>query len=80
MKRSYECLIAVTFIIINVIIVYFGRIYFPINFQPKTVPFFENLWVLILGECFIIIIGCLVILGFVFIITNLYKDIKSLFS
>ena len=53
-ERNYSALIAVGILIINAIIVFFGRIYFPDNFQPATTSFFENYWVLTLGACFVI--------------------------
>ena len=53
-EKNYSVLIAVGILIINTIIVFFGRIYFPDNFQPVTTSFFENYWVLTLGVCFVI--------------------------
>jgi hypothetical protein len=70
MKRDYTALVAVVTLIVCAIIVYFGRIYFPENFNPETVSFFENYWVLTLGLC---------ILGLWWVGSELVKDVKSLF-
>lgn len=53
-EQNYSVLIAVGILIINAIIVFFGRIYFPDNFQPATTSFFENYQVLTFGVCFVI--------------------------
>ena len=79
MKRNYPVLIAVFILIINAIIVYFGRIYFPKNFHPETVSFFENYWVLTLGLCFVVTLIALSILSLLWVFSSLIKEIKSLF-
>ena len=79
MKRDYTALAAVVTLIVCAIIVYFGRIYFPENFQPETVSFFENYWVLTLGLCFIVGLISICILGLWCIGSELVKDVKSLF-
>ncbi len=79
MKQRYTILIAVIILIINAIIVYFGRIYFPKNFSPETVTFFENYWVLTLGLCFFVALTSVCIIFIWFIGIELIKDVKSLF-
>lgn len=75
MKRDYTLLIAVITLMVCAII----RIYFPENFQPETVSFFENYWVLTLGLCFVIGLISICVLGLWWIGNKLVKDIKSLF-
>lgn len=76
-EKKYAVLGAVITLIVNAIIVYFGRIYFPKNFMPETVSFFENYWVLTFGMCLVVGVTCLIILVFWFIGGNLIKEIKS---
>ena len=78
MKRDYTALATVVTLIICAIIVYFGRIYFPENFHPETVSFFENYWVLTLGLCFVVGVILISILGLWWIGSELVKDVKSL--
>ena len=47
-QKTYIALISLSILILNLIIVYYGRIYFPNNFHPNEVTFFENYWVLTL--------------------------------
>ena len=79
MKRDYTALAAVVTLIVCAIIVYFGRIYFPENFHPETVSFFENYWVLTLGLCFVVGLISICILGLWWVGSELVKDVKSLF-
>jgi len=78
MKRDYTALAAVATLIITAIITYFGRIYFPDNFHPETVSFFENYWVLTLGLCLVVGLISICILGIWWVVSELVKDIKSL--
>lgn len=79
MKRDYTVLPAVVILILCAIIVYFGRIYFPENFQPQTVSFFENYWVLTLGFCFVVGLISISLFGLWWIGSELIKEVKSLF-
>lgn len=79
MKRDYAVLSAVVTLIACAIIVYFGRIYFPENFHPETVSFFENYWVLTLGLCFVVGLISICIFGLWWVGSELVKDVKSLF-
>ena len=78
MKLNSTALIATIVLIICAIITYFGRIYYPNNFYPETVSFFENYWVLVLGLCFIIGLISVCILILLYFGNKLLKDIKSL--
>ncbi len=78
MKRDYTVLAAVSTLIICAIVTYFGRIYFPDNFHPETVSFFENYWVLILGLCFVVGLISICLLGLWWVVSELIKEIKSL--
>lgn len=51
-KKHLMWLIPSAFLVANAAIVFFGRIYYPANFVPTEVTFFENYWVLCLGELF----------------------------
>ena len=70
--------------LLNVIITYFGRIYFPINFKPETVSFFENWWVywwvLTAGQAVVAALTFLMFFGVVFIFNGLKEILQSLFS
>jgi len=80
----YPTLIAVAVILINCIIVYFGRIYHPDNFVTdglgKPVTFFENLWVLTLGEAFIGGIILFFVWFFWYFTREIIRETKSLFG
>jgi len=78
MKRDYTALTAVATLIICAIVTYFGRIYFPNNFHPETVSFFENYCVLTLGLCFVVALISICLLGLWWIGSELVEDIKSL--
>jgi cell division protein FtsX len=78
MKRDYTVLAAVSTLIICAIVTYFGRIYFPDNFHPETVSFFENYWVLTLGLYFVVGLISICLLGLWWVVSELIKDIKSL--
>lgn len=74
--KKYPFLIAISIILINCIIVYFGRIYYPENFvntvSTSHVSFLENLLVITMGEVFItIIIGFFTIM--IFLLINDFK-------
>ena len=79
-NRDYSALVTAVTLVLCTIIVYFGRIYFPENFQPETVSFFDNLWVLVVGLCFVISMFSLCGLGIWWIGRELLRDIKSLIS
>jgi len=79
--------IAVLLLILNIFIVYFGRIHYPLNFHPDTVSFWENYWVLGFGEAFglFLIVICLLGLyvvgcGIVTIISWLISGISFVMS
>ncbi len=77
----YPVLSAVAIILINCVIVYFGRIYHPDNFRSTPdVTFFENLWVLTLGECFIGAIIAFIVWALWYFGKELIDEIKSLFG
>jgi len=76
MKERGSALSVILLLIINVIIVYFGRIYYPINFQPTTVSFFENYWVLTIGELIVGGIICFCVFVILFIGSELWEDIE----
>jgi hypothetical protein len=78
MKRDYTVLTAVVIVLITAVIVYFGRIYFPNNFHPDTVSFFENWIVLNIGLCFVVGIFSICFFGMWWIGRELIRDIKSL--
>ena len=78
MKKGYTALTWVATLIICAIVTYFGRIYFPDNFHPETVSFFENYLVLTLGLCFVIGLISICLLGLWWVVGELIKDIKSL--
>ena len=72
--------VAALFIIINCVVVYFGRIYYPDNFHPNEVKFFDNLWVICLGEIIIITfftIAICIIWYFAKEIKKTYKELKN---
>ena len=77
-KNSYPTIITTLVLIINAIVVYFGRIYFPVNFSPETVTFFENYWVLTLGLCFVVGLITICLFGLWKMGSELIKDIKSI--
>lgn len=68
-----KSLIAISILLVNIIIVYFGRMYFPINFSPNQVSFYENYSVLTLVECFTIFIG----FCFYLLLKFIYNDVKN---
>ena len=78
MKRDYTALAAVTILMICAIVTYFGRIYFPENFHPETVSFFENYWVLTFGLCSVVALISISLLGLWWVGSELVKDVKSL--
>ena len=80
MKKYTILTSIISSLIICVIVVYFGRIYFPKNFQPETISFFENYWVLVLGVCFIVMLVSICILALLWSSKELVKNIKSLFN
>lgn len=84
MKTKNYLLITIVILILNIVLVHFGRIYYPLNFHPNEITFFENYWVLTLGMilCIIEAAAFLGILYFVFfmIIPEVINDIKKLFS
>lgn len=69
-----KSLLAITILLVNFVIIYFGRIYFPINFSPSEVSFFENYTSLLLTECFTIF----VIFCFYSLFKFIYNDLKNL--
>jgi hypothetical protein len=72
-------LAVVIILIINVIIVHFGRIYYPANFHLTTVSFFENYYALTFGECIVgLIIGFCVFVIY-FIGSELWEDLKWIY-
>lgn len=79
-KKNYPILTAFIILITSAIIVYFGRIYFPENFHPETVSFFENYYVLTLGLCFVMGMVSLCIFGLCWIYGELVKEIKQIKS
>lgn len=79
MKTKFIALITVGVLVLNAIFVYFGRIYFPKNFGiADKVTFFENYWVLTVGECFVIFM--IVVFGWCawYFGKLLIKDIKNI--
>jgi len=79
-KRKYVVLPSIIILIIMGIITYLGRIHFPENFQPETVSFFENYYVLVLGFCFVITIFSLCFGLLWYFGKEIIKEIKSLFK
>lgn len=83
-KEGYPALVAIGVILINCIIVYFGRIHYPKNFVTdglgKPVAFFENLWVLTLGECFVGCLIALVVIGIWYIVSEIVEEVRDLFN
>jgi len=71
--------LAIIVLIINAIIVWYGRIHFPINFHPKTVSFFENYMVLCMGELVVSLILIFVALCIMTII-SVCCDLIDLFK
>lgn len=81
-QKKYIALIILSTLILNLIIVYYGRIYFPDNFHPSEVTFFENYWVLTLGIILgiseiIFFLGILYLLFFK-LIPDVIEDYKNL--
>lgn len=80
-QKNYIAFIIVSILILNLIIVYYGRIYFQDNFHPNEVTFFENYLVLTLG----IILGisefvfflCILYLLFFKLIPDVIADFKN---
>lgn len=77
---KYSTIISLAILIVNAIIVYFGRIFFPRNFQPETISFFENYWVLTLGMCFVIGIFTICVLALLWLYSSLIEELKTLFK
>jgi uncharacterized membrane protein len=76
-KISNITIIALIINIIIVVIVYFGRIYYPDKFMPETTSFFENYWVLLFGIGFIFLIGGIIITILYLLGKELYIDIEK---
>lgn len=81
-QKKYIALISLSILILNLIIVYYGRIYFKDNFHPNEVTFFENYWVLTLGIILVIseivfFLGILYLLFFK-LIPDVIADFKNL--
>lgn len=70
-------LISFVLLILFGIIVYFGRIYFPENFHPESVSFFDNYWVLVLGTLFIVSILALFLGMLFYSISELIRVIRE---
>jgi len=70
-------LISFVLLILFGIIVYFGRIYFPENFHPELVSFFDNYWVLVLGTLFIVSILALFLGMLFYSISELIRVIRE---
>ena len=60
-KERIISITVIVYLTIALVAVFFGRIYFPENFMPNDVSFFENYLVLVLG-------GLLTISGAAFLI------------
>ncbi len=52
-KRTLYWIIALFILVADAFFVYFGRIYYPENFSPQTVSFFENYMCVLMGLCLI---------------------------
>jgi hypothetical protein len=78
--KKYPLLIVFTILLINLIIVYFGRIYYPYNFSPDKVSFFENFLALTGGLLFVLLLVTCCIGVIYFVGRELIQEIKTLFS
>ena len=78
-KKFYPATTAIIMLIINVFVVWIGRIYFPVNFHPKTTSFFENYWVMTAGECFVmlLILFCVILIRLIYL--EVKKELQSIF-
>jgi len=79
-EKNYSALIALALLIINAIIVFFGRIYFPQNFDPANTSFFENYYILTLGMCFIVAMLMFFGMAFWYFGKELIDETKSLIN
>ena len=78
-KKLYPATTAIIMLLINVFVVWIGRIFFPVNFHPKTISFFENYWVLTAGECFVMLLIFLCVMSIRLIYLETKKELKSIF-
>lgn len=76
--KKYPALIAIGLLLLNVFLVWIGRIYFPVNFHPETVSFFENYWVITIGELLLLLIGVSVVSLFIFLWNEIKDEIRNL--
>lgn len=80
MEKYFTVLTAFVYLIICAIVTGFGRLYFPENFSPETISFFENYWVLTLGSVFVLLILGIITFGIYLLCIEIYRYIKSLLN
>lgn len=78
-KKFYPATTAIIILIINVFVVWIGRIYFPVNFLSETTSFFENYWILTAGECFVMLLILFCIVSIRLIYLEVKKEQQSIF-
>lgn len=76
--KKYPALITIGLLLLNALLVWIGRIYFPANFHPETVSFFENYWVITIGEITFLLIGVSVVSLFIFLWNKIKDEIRNL--
>ena len=76
-KRAPIISAVVLLLLFNAILTWYGRIYYPENFKPDEVTFYENFLVIAGSEVVVFLAVLAIVFGGWFLITEVTKDIKS---
>jgi len=72
MKKFIAPIVAIILLILAVA-TYYGRIYYPQNFHPETISFFENYIVMLMGISFFAMIVAILLLMMIEITKQTFK-------